>query len=216
MSERFARVPEALWNLISHLLPREPPKPLGGRPRVPDRVVLAEGDATPIGQDVPLGARFRSICRAGTGLISTLRSLHGSGVHRAPLPIDDRVSIVVLKYGLHDPLKDAARGPLAETAVTRRARTELRGERLPLASRAQPVQDTGQDHSVWDTRATARRLGRLSGDQMGDEVPKSLGDLCESLAHAASLARARSPAREVLGSALSENTVMVRCRRGGS
>lgn len=41
MSERFARVPEALWNLISHLLPREPPKPLGGRPRVPDRVVLA-------------------------------------------------------------------------------------------------------------------------------------------------------------------------------
>jgi putative transposase len=41
MSERFAQVPEALWNLISHLIPRELPKPLGGRPRVPDRVVLA-------------------------------------------------------------------------------------------------------------------------------------------------------------------------------
>jgi putative transposase len=41
MSERFAQVPEALWNLISHLIPRESPKPLGGRPRVPDRVVLA-------------------------------------------------------------------------------------------------------------------------------------------------------------------------------
>ena len=85
-----------------------------------------ERNAAPIGQDVPLGARFRPICGAGTCLISALRGLHGSRVHRTPFPIDDRFAVVVLKHGLHNPLKDAARGPLAEAAVTRRARTELR------------------------------------------------------------------------------------------
>jgi transposase len=33
-------VPEALWALIEPLLPPEPPKPKGGRPRVPDRAAL--------------------------------------------------------------------------------------------------------------------------------------------------------------------------------
>ena len=34
-------VPDDLWAAISPLLPPEPPKPKGGRPRVPDRVALA-------------------------------------------------------------------------------------------------------------------------------------------------------------------------------
>jgi len=33
-------VPGALWETIEPLLPAEPPKPKGGRPRVPDRVCL--------------------------------------------------------------------------------------------------------------------------------------------------------------------------------
>ena len=33
-------VPDALWAEIEPLLPPEPPKPKGGRPRVPDRVCL--------------------------------------------------------------------------------------------------------------------------------------------------------------------------------
>jgi transposase len=33
-------VPDPLWNAIRPLLPPEPPKPRGGRPRVPDRAVL--------------------------------------------------------------------------------------------------------------------------------------------------------------------------------
>jgi transposase len=33
-------VPDQLWNAIQPLLPPEPPKPKGGRPRVPDRAVL--------------------------------------------------------------------------------------------------------------------------------------------------------------------------------
>jgi transposase len=33
-------VPDALWEVIAPLLPTEPPKPRGGRPRVPDRAAL--------------------------------------------------------------------------------------------------------------------------------------------------------------------------------
>jgi transposase len=33
-------VSEELWNVIAPLLPPEPPKPKGGRPRVPDRAAL--------------------------------------------------------------------------------------------------------------------------------------------------------------------------------
>ena len=34
-------VPDELWMIIEPLLPPEPPKPNGGRPRVPDRAALA-------------------------------------------------------------------------------------------------------------------------------------------------------------------------------
>jgi transposase len=34
-------VPDDLWEAIEPLLPREPPKPKGGRPRVPDRAALS-------------------------------------------------------------------------------------------------------------------------------------------------------------------------------
>jgi transposase len=33
-------VPDALWEIIAPLLPPEPPKPKGGRPRIPDRACL--------------------------------------------------------------------------------------------------------------------------------------------------------------------------------
>ena len=34
-------VPDALWEAIAPLLPSEPPKPRGGRPRIPDHAALA-------------------------------------------------------------------------------------------------------------------------------------------------------------------------------
>jgi transposase len=34
-------VPDQLWEVIEPLLPPEPPKPKGGRPRVPDRAALS-------------------------------------------------------------------------------------------------------------------------------------------------------------------------------
>jgi transposase len=36
----FTLVPDRLWREIEPLLPPEPPKPQGGRPRVPDRACL--------------------------------------------------------------------------------------------------------------------------------------------------------------------------------
>ena len=41
MSEKFSQVPEELWTLVAPLLPPEPPKPYGGRPRIPDKTILA-------------------------------------------------------------------------------------------------------------------------------------------------------------------------------
>lgn len=41
MDPRFSTVPEPLWRAVAPLLPPERPKPRGGRPRVPDRAVLA-------------------------------------------------------------------------------------------------------------------------------------------------------------------------------
>ena len=33
-------LPDELWNIVAPLLPPEPPKPKGGRPRLPDRAAL--------------------------------------------------------------------------------------------------------------------------------------------------------------------------------
>jgi transposase len=41
MDPKFRTVPEALWRAVAPVLPVERPKPRGGRPRVPDRRVLA-------------------------------------------------------------------------------------------------------------------------------------------------------------------------------
>ncbi len=41
MDVTFAAIPDRLWRRVAPLLPREPPKPQGGRPRVPDRTILA-------------------------------------------------------------------------------------------------------------------------------------------------------------------------------
>jgi len=41
MDKDFFDVPEGLWKRIEPLVPRERPKPRGGRPRVPDRMAMA-------------------------------------------------------------------------------------------------------------------------------------------------------------------------------
>jgi transposase len=41
MDPKYRDVPDELWHAVEPLLPPERPKPRGGRPRIPDRHVLA-------------------------------------------------------------------------------------------------------------------------------------------------------------------------------
>lgn len=41
MDKRFSSIPDPLWAKLKLLIPPEPPKPRGGRPRVDDRAVLS-------------------------------------------------------------------------------------------------------------------------------------------------------------------------------
>jgi transposase len=41
MDKRFRTIPDPLWEKLKLLIPPEPPKPRGGRPRVDDRVVMS-------------------------------------------------------------------------------------------------------------------------------------------------------------------------------
>lgn len=41
MDKRFSTIPTELWNKLALVIPAEPPKPRGGRPRVDDRLVMS-------------------------------------------------------------------------------------------------------------------------------------------------------------------------------
>lgn len=41
MDKRFSTIPDPLWRKLRLLIPVEPPKPKGGRPRVEDRMVMS-------------------------------------------------------------------------------------------------------------------------------------------------------------------------------
>ena len=41
MDKRFSTIPDLLWKKLRVLLPPEPPKPKGGRPRLDDRAVMS-------------------------------------------------------------------------------------------------------------------------------------------------------------------------------
>lgn len=71
MEYDFFDVPDDLWGLIEPLLPAEPPKPKGGRPRVPDRVALAG-----ILYRVRTGCQWKALpCEFGSGSTCRLRMM---------------------------------------------------------------------------------------------------------------------------------------------
>jgi transposase len=73
-------VPDGLWNRIEPLLPEEPPKPKGGRPRVPDRACLT-GIIFVLKSGIPwelLPAEMG--CGSGMTCWRRLRDWHDAGV----------------------------------------------------------------------------------------------------------------------------------------
>jgi transposase len=73
-------VPDELWNEIAPLLPPEPPKPSGGRPRVPDRACLT-GIVFVLKSGIPWELLPREMgCGSGMTCWRRLRDWHAAGV----------------------------------------------------------------------------------------------------------------------------------------
>src|SRR5215217_7595705 len=82
-------VPDDLWDSVEPLLPKEPPKPKGGRPRVPDRACLA-GIVFVLRSGIPWEMLPAELgCGSGMTCWRRLRDWHEAGVwdrlHRALL-----------------------------------------------------------------------------------------------------------------------------------
>jgi len=80
-------VPDERWAIVEPLLPKEPPKPKGGRPRVPDRACLA-GIIFVLKSGIPWEMLPRELgCGSGMTCWRRLRDWQDAGVwerlHRA-------------------------------------------------------------------------------------------------------------------------------------
>src|SRR3954471_6330256 len=76
-------VSDVLWEAIEPLLPKEPPKPKGGRPRVPDRVALG-GIICVSRTECPWRLILQALwCSSGTICWQRLRDWQAAGIwHR--------------------------------------------------------------------------------------------------------------------------------------
>ena len=73
-------VSDALWEIIEPLLPPEPPKPKGGRPRVPDRAALS-GIIFVLKSGIPWEMRPQEMgCGSGVTCWRRLRAWQEAGV----------------------------------------------------------------------------------------------------------------------------------------
>lgn len=73
-------IPDELWNIIEPLLPPEPPKPQGGRPRIPDRQVLT-GILFVLKSGIPWEMLPQEMgCGSGMTCWRRLRDWHKAGV----------------------------------------------------------------------------------------------------------------------------------------
>ena len=76
-------VSDELWALVAPLLPPEPPKPKGGRPRVPDRACLT-GIVFVLQSGIPWELLPQEMgCGAGVTCWRRLRDWHVAGVWEA-------------------------------------------------------------------------------------------------------------------------------------
>ena len=73
--------------------------------------------------------------------------------------------------------------PLGHPQVTGRARTEVCGQRLPLAPSADAVDDPRECDTVRNTRPSTLRLRALGRQKRLDARPKGVGYVEEVLGH---------------------------------
>ena len=136
-------VTDALWAVIAPLLPAEPPKPKGGRPRVPDRAALTGilfVLKTGIGwEDLPreLG------CGSGMTCWRRLRDWQAAGVwdriHQALLDrLGSREAIDWTRAALDSASVPAKKGDLTPARIRRTAANRARSAILWSTGAASP------------------------------------------------------------------------------
>lgn len=141
MEERL--VPDELWAVIEPLLPPEPPKPKGGRPRIPDRKVLA-GILFVLRTGIPWEYLPQEMgCGSGMTCWRRLRDWNEAGVW-------DRIHHEILnRLGLADRI-DWSRAALDSASVAAKKRAPRRGPTRRTGAKPAPS-------ATWWSRGRAFR-----------------------------------------------------------
>jgi transposase len=124
-------LPDALWDRIEPLLPAEPPKPKGGRPRVPDRAALT-GIIFVLKSGIPWEMLPLEMgCGSGVTCWRRLRDWHEAGVW-------DRLHRVLLdELGQADAI-DWERACLDSASVPAKKGAPRSGRIPPIAANRAP------------------------------------------------------------------------------
>ena len=139
-------VPDALWAEIAPLLPPEPPKPKGGRPRVPDRACLT-GIVFVLRSGIPWELLPREMgCGSGMTCWRRLRDWQAAGVW-------DR-----LHRRLLDRLGRAGEIGWSRAAADSASVPAKRGARKPAPTR--PIAGAQARNTTWSPTAGAPRWPR--------------------------------------------------------
>jgi transposase len=139
-----ALVTDELWAVVESLLPPEPPKPKGGRPRVPDRAVLT-GIVFVLRSGIPWEMLPREMgCGSGMTCWRRLRDWHEAGVwyalHQVLLDaLGDADQLDWSRAALDSssvPAKKGGRTPARTRRIAARRARSIISLRMPAASRS--------------------------------------------------------------------------------
>src|SRR5918992_1372843 len=134
-------VPDDLWEAIEPFLPKEPPKPKGGRPRVPARTALAG-----IVFVLKTGISWRMLptelgCGSGSTCWRRLRDWQEAGVW-------ERLHTRLLNWLGDEAAIDWSRASLDSISVRAKRGANRRGRIRPIAARRAPS-------TTWSSTETA-------------------------------------------------------------
>jgi transposase len=136
-------VSDDLWAVVALLLPTEPPKPKGGRPRVPDRACLT-GIIFVLKSGIPWEMLPQELgCGSGMTCWRRLRDWQAAGVW-------DRLHRVLL-----DRLGEADRIDWSRASLDSASVPAKRGARRP--GRIQRIAANRERSAIWWSTATASR-----------------------------------------------------------
>ncbi len=136
-------VPDDLWEAIEPLLPPAPPKPKGGRPRIPDRAALA-GIVFVLRTGCPWRLLPKELgCGSGTTCWRRLRDWQAAGVW-------ERLHATLLDWLGDGAAIDWSRASVDSLSVRAKRGASRRGRTRSIA--ASPAPST-----TWSSTATASR-----------------------------------------------------------